>query len=539
MLNENINNSDLETLKYTYNKQLNSLNNENVNLNKEINNLSDKLHLANKKIEELSLLLAMGKARTFSKKQETIDKEEINLFNYNEVEKLSEITIDEAKTELITKKPNKKAKNHSKIDFEKFVTNTIVHDPANGDLEKFTNISEDITYKAHVSINIEVTKHIFKTVKNKETNELLSDPRNHVFPNSIATPSLVSFIANEKYLMATPLYRQESAFLSMGFPLSRVNMSNMLTRGAALLYPFYEYLKHLLINNEKSVLHADETTLKVINVGDKAKKDKCYIWLYTTSMFDLPIYLYEYKYSRQGIWPREFLKDYKGYLVTDDYQGYNHIPNVVLQKCFTHARRKFFDIYKANKDPKIKAIIEMIDDIYRLERKFRDNNLESDEIYQSRNSESYLKVVNTYFNHLTSLNYAPTSITSKAINYSLKNKRELLTYLKDGNIPIDNNLAERGIKPFVINRKNFLFSNTEKGAIASTVYMSVIQTAKTNGLDTNKYLEYLFDELHKLNVINLNLDNNKEKTKAFDLLKDLVPWNNEIKYRFKMKEVSR
>ena len=120
------------------------------NLIKIISQNNNQIQSLEKKVEELSLLLAMGKARTFSKKQETIDKEEINLFNYNEVEKLSEITIDEAKTELITKKPNKKAKNHIKIDFEKFVTNTIVHDPANGDLEKFTNISEDITYKAHV-----------------------------------------------------------------------------------------------------------------------------------------------------------------------------------------------------------------------------------------------------------------------------------------------------------------------------------------------------------------------------------------------------
>lgn len=156
-------------------------------------------------------------------------KKEMNLFNYNEVEKLADITIEEAKTELVTKKVNKKAKNHSKIDFEKFVTETIVHDPSNGDNENFVKISEDITYKAHVNVNIEVTKHIFKTVKNKETSELNSEPRNFVFPNSIATPSLVSYLANEKYLMGTPLYRQEGAFLSTGFPLSRVNMSNMLS----------------------------------------------------------------------------------------------------------------------------------------------------------------------------------------------------------------------------------------------------------------------------------------------------------------------
>jgi len=208
------------------------------NLIKIITENKDKIKNLEKKVEELSLLLAMGKARTFSKKQEKTDEEEMNLFNYNEVEKLSEITVDEARAELITKKTNKKAKNHSKIDFEKFLTKTIVHDPASGDLENFTEISEDVVYKVNANLKIEVTKHIFKPVKNKETSELISEPRNFVFPNSIATPSLVSYLANEKYLMGTPLYRQEGAFLSTGFPISRVNMSNMLMRGSALLFSF-------------------------------------------------------------------------------------------------------------------------------------------------------------------------------------------------------------------------------------------------------------------------------------------------------------
>ena len=339
--------------------------------------------------------------------------------------------------------------------------------------------------------------------------------------------------------MGTPLYRQESAFLSMGFPLSRPTISNMLMSGSALLLPFYEYLKHLLIVNKKKVLHADETTLKVINVGNKNKKQKCYIQAYTTSANDLPIYIYEYKYSREGKWPREFLKDFKGYLVADDYAGYNHIPNVILQKCMAHARRRFFDIYKANKDPKIELIINMFDDIYKLERIYKEKNLTSDEIYEHRNGEVHMALVNKLFDHLDSLNYSPTSITGKAVLYSLKNKQELLTYLKDGNIPIDNNLAERGIKPFVINRKNFLFSNTEKGADSSSIYMSIVQTAKTNGLDPKKYMEHLFTKLHELNIIYLSLDKEKEKTKAFNLMKDLLPWSDTIKSMFKMKEVSR
>lgn len=492
------------------------------------------------KIAHLSLVIAMKNARTFKPKAETIDPEEHNLFNYNEAEALSSTTLDSELESIKTSHPKKtKSKNHSEIDFEKFVTNTIVHDPSKGSTGTFEKVSQDVTYKVHVSLDVQVDKHVYLTLKQVETNTLITEPRDFCFNNSVATPSLVSYIANEKYLMGTPLYRQESAFLSTGLPLSRVNLSNYLIKGAAVLYPMYVYLKHLLIHNQNKVLHADETTLKVINVSGKQSKEKCYMWLYTTSMTDLPIYLYEYRYSRSGAWPKAFLKDFKGYLVVDDYAGYNHIPNVTLQKCFVHARRKFFDIFKANNDPKIKTIINLIDDIFNAERLFREDKLSANDIHLRRNTAEYRSKLEAYFNHLASLNYSPTSVTGKAVNYSLKNKVELMTYLSDGHIPIDNNLAERGIKPFVINRKNFLFSNTEKGAEASSIYMSIIQTAKTNGLDTNKYLEYLFENLYKIQIFESDYQDPVKLNDKFKMMAHLLPWDNNIKTQFKMKETSR
>ena len=487
-----------------------------------------------KEIEKLKLLIAMKNARTFSKKSEHIDKEEYNLFNYNDIELNATTTFRAEVEELETKKVKKrKSKNHESIDFESLVTETIVHEENNCNHDQ-SLVSEDVTYKAEVKVDIKIIKHIFKTTKCSKCETITTPKRDFVFNNSVATPSLVAYVANEKFSMGTPLFRQEQAFLSTGFPLSRVNLSNYLMKGAALLNPFYKYLKYLLINNDLKVLHADETTLKVINVGDKKKRDKSYVWMYATSKYDKPIYIYEYRYDRRGVWPVNFLKDFKGYLVVDDYKGYNNIPNVTLQKCFVHARRKFTDIFKANKDPKIKEIILLIDKIFEDERMFRDNNLSAEEIKENRNSKEYLELVNNYFNHIENTNYSPNSVTGKAVDYSLKIKRELLTYLSDGNIPIDNNLAERGIKPFVINRKNFLFSNTENGARASTILMSIIFTAKTNGLDPNRYLAYLFEELHKLNLYQNELS-------LEDMLKMeyLLPWNEEIKSMFKVKEVAR
>ena len=104
---------------------------------------------------------------------------------------------------------------------------------------------------------------------------------------------------------------------------------------------------------------------------------------------------------------------------------------------------------------------------------------------------------------------------------------------------MDNNIAERGIKPFVINRKNFLFSNTEKGARASSIYMSIIQTAKTNGLDTNKYLEYLFENLYKITLYESDLMDDEKLQAKFKMMEHLLPWHDDINVKFKMKEASR
>jgi len=120
--------------------------------------------------------------------------------------------------------------------------------------------------------------------------------------------------------------------------------------------------------------------------------------------------------------------DYGGHLISNVFAGYNHIPNVSLQKCFVHARRKFFDIFKANNDPKIKVIINLIDDIFNAERVFREDKLSANDIHLRRNKADYRSKVEAYFNHLASLNYSPTSVIGKAVNYPLKNRVELMTY---------------------------------------------------------------------------------------------------------------
>jgi transposase len=486
------------------------------------------------KINELNLALAIGRARTFSKKSEVKEKIEINLFNYNEVENNATTSFDEELSELKearkTTPRKKKATNHKEINFEQYVTETIIHTVDNCECggQATTINSEDVTYKVEIETKVNVIKHVYKKSKCNLCGSIQEPIRDTPFNNSIATPSLVSYLANQKFINGVTLYRLEQFFKNIDFSLSRVDSSNYLMKGAAILSPFYDYLHDVLLSTSIPVIHADETTLKVINLNNKEdKREKSYMWLYATCIYDYPIYFFDFRTTRQGKWPREVLKGYKGYLVTDAYPGYDNIIDIIRQLCMIHGRRKFFEIFKSLskdlRDNSISAkVIGLFDKIFYQERLFKENNLSPDEIKTKRNSAEYLILLTNLKTVLENINTSPSSALGQAVAYTLNNFKEMTTFLKDGHIPVENNLAERGIKSFVIGRKNFLFCNTEKGAKASAIYYTILQTAKANNIDTNKYLEFLFNNLY-------NYYDTKEKKD----LSYLLPWNEEIQKRFK------
>ena len=319
-----------------------------------------------------------------------------------------------------------------------------------------------------------------------------------IFGKSLLSNSLASHLTVEKYVKGVPLYRLESILDKQGISLSRQLQANYLINVASELYPIYEKMTSDLINNKYKVIHADETTLKVIK--NKENKKTSYMWLYGTSDYDPKrILIYDYKLNRSGKNPSEFLKDYSGYLVCDGYSGYDNISNVILARCFFHARKKFAEILKSDKT-KIGAksisghVVNILDKAFYLEEKYRENNLSPIEI-QIRRKEEIKPIIDEFFKFIKKIHPSSVYPIKNAIEYSLKYEKDLYTFIDYGYIPMTNNLAERGVKPFVINRKNFLFSYTEKGAIASAILMSITQTAKNNLLQIDKYIEYVLSKL--------------------------------------------
>ncbi len=317
------------------------------------------------------------------------------------------------------------------------------------------------------------------------------------FPGSIASPSIVANIIEEKYVMASPLYRQEQQWARRGVAISRQNMANWVIYAAEnWLKPVYDCMQAELMG--QNIIAADETSLQVLKEEGKKPQSKSYMWLYRSGRYGPGIVLYEYQPSRSGEHPRKFLQEFNGYLMTDGYGGYNDIPGVTNIGCFAHARRKFDEAIKAagktTKKPKAAEGLEFIRKLYLIEKKLTD--LGPEERYKERllRSKPVLEAFLVWLQEIDKF-CVQQSHLGKAVQYCLNQWDKLNGFLLDGRLEIDNNRAERSIKPFVIGRKNFLFCQTPKGATASAIIYSIVESAKENNLKTYEYLEYLLRKL--------------------------------------------
>jgi transposase len=302
-------------------------------------------------------------------------------------------------------------------------------------------------------------------------------------PKSIATASLLSQIITSKYQYALPLYRQEQMFKQYGIELSRKAMADWMIKSSELLAPIYQRLKAIQL--QQTVMNADETPLKVIHED----KNRCYMWVYCTGSDSPPdknvnkdpppnIVLYDYQNSRAGRCARDYLDEYQGYLQVDGYTGYEQ-TEATLVGCFAHTRRKFIEVQRAQvkgKTGKADWAISHIRKLYRIETEIKDKDPAEKRAQRLVKAKPLLNQFKAWLDK-SALQVPPKSAVGKAIAYSLGQWSKLERYIEDGNLQIDNNRAERAIKPFVIGRKNWLFANTAKGAQASAMLYSLIETA--------------------------------------------------------------
>lgn len=488
-------------------------------------------------VKRMEEMLALAKLARFGSKREKIAPGQLSFFDELEWElELKEIT------EIIDVVSHKRevVKSRNLVNDDHQLPIEIVnHDVDNKNCptcdSKMIQIGYDVRKELCVKpAQIYVKEHrYFKyACKNCENNDIQTPivvaPRESVpFPHSMASSSLVSQIIVDKYAKAIPLYRQEQFYAHNDIHISRQDMANYMQKASQLLEPLYNHFKTVLLSSD--IIHSDETTLQVIHSSGKTSTSKSYMWIYTSSRSDPLIYLYEYCKTRSSDHPKEFLKDFKGYLITDGYQGYNKIveENKITQVCcFAHARRKFYDSSKVASDKKGSSYklamtgLSYIDMLFKFEHEYENNQFSYEQIYEARlrDQKPILNMFNEWLLKYENL-VTPQSSLGKAIQYALRYWEELIHYLLDGRLELTNNRAERAVKPFTLGRKNWLFANAENGASASAIIYTIVQTALYNNIRVYQYIDYVLSTIIDLPTSRLD---------------ELVPWSSKLPEYLKM-----
>lgn len=321
-----------------------------------------------------------------------------------------------------------------------------------------------------------------------------------IIPKGLATAGLLAYILTAKFVDALPFYRQEKQFKRLGVELSRRTMCGWAMKVAETCAPLISLLKEEIRGGP--VINADETTLQVLHEPGRTPTQKSYMWIFKGGLPGKPSLIYEYHQTRAGEVAKIFLDGYQGVVQTDGYSGYDFLDqwkDTIHVGCWAHARRKFMDVKKASSSGKAGSADEALKYIkllYRLEKTARLKKVTNSELYELRQKQAkpILKKFKTWLNK-RSKTVVPKSLLGKAIFYSLNQWHRLENYIENGHAGIDNNTAENAIRPFVIGRKNWLFSGTPDGARASATLYSLIESAKANQLEPYSYLRYLFEKI--------------------------------------------
>lgn len=492
-----------------------------------------------KQNQELTETIALMNQRQFGRKSEKnlVTKDQITIFDMgvNEAEVTASGQIPmEPPMETVVVQEHKRAKKKGKReeDLSRYPVTIVRHDLDDAELrekfpEGYTTLPDEVYKKLEVKpATFIVKEHHITVYKGKDGSIVKGTHPKEMLSNSIASPSLVAFIMNAKYTNAVPLYRQEQELERNDIRISRQNMAHwVITAAERYLSLLWDRLKKEITSC--SVVHADETPVSVVKDGREGMH-KSYMWVYRNGGLqdDHPVVLYDFQLTRKKEAPGKFLDAFTGTLVTDGYQVYHSLEKDAetqfkVAGCWAHARRKFADPVKAMGMVKAKNTVAyealgLIQYIYQRDNELKD--LKSGE--RKRKRKSLIRpLVNDFFRWIREVQpqVSRTSETGKALIYCLNQEKYLRVFLENPEIPMDNNAAERAIRPFCVGKKNWKLIDTIHGAEASAIIYSIVETCKLNNLNIFYYISHLLTEIPK-HMDDTNLD----------FLEDLLPWSEKL-----------
>ena len=455
-------------------------------------------------IVDLKEQIKLLRDRLFGRKSEqTVEPNTPQLALFNEPESEPMPSIGDADEEVVAPTPRRGKRKPLSADLPRI---EVIHELPEHELACACGcrkhvISEEISEQLDiVPMQIRVIKHIRKVYgcRGCEAAPVTADKPAQLIEKSMASPSVLAMLLTTKYVDGLPLHRFETVLSRHGIDIPRQTLARWVIQCSEHLQPLLNLMRDRLL--ESPVIHCDETRVQVLKEPDRDPTSQSWMWVQASGPPDRKVVLFDYTSSRAQDVPLRLLESYRGYVMTDDYAGYNALalqPGVERLACMAHARRKFVDAQKMQpkgKTGRADIALTMINKLYGIERELKDASDEQRFIVRQKKSLPILAQLKGWLEK-TQPQVTPQSVLGKAVNYLASNWSRLERYVEAGFLPIDNNAAERAIKPFVIGRKAWLFSDTPKGATASAQIYSLVETAKVNGQEPYTWLRHVLEQL--------------------------------------------
>ena len=455
----------------------------------------------------------LAMARRFGRSaDEFLRPEQASLFDEAELDQLNpevseppvepEVTQVEAHSRI--KLPRKRAELPEGLKVEAVIHELPASELIGPNGEQFVEIGREISEKLDViPMNLKIIQHIRIKYAVKGVEELgvkIAPMPGQIIPKGIASPGLLAHIAQAKYEYHLPLYRQEQIWAGLGVHIPRNSACQWMMKVGESLNTLCDYLLEDM--KLEKYLHADETPVTLLNDPNKKPDNPShqgYMWVYANKTG----VRYDYRSSREGRHPLEMVENFTGYLQVDGYSGYDRIftfGKIVEVGCMAHLRRKFTDLQKSagkrTKTPVADHVINLIEKLYHIEKMAKKEGLDPEKVYLLRQEKSK-PILDRLLAYLKEQQpkAPPTSSLGKALQYGLNHWIPISRYIDSGILDIDNNAAERAIKPFAVGRKNWLFCGNVRGAEAAANIYSLIESAKLHDLKIFEYLKYVFEEI--------------------------------------------
>jgi transposase len=318
----------------------------------------------------------------------------------------------------------------------------------------------------------------------------------------IAGPGLLAQIMVDKFVDHLPIYRQIERFKREGINMPSSTLNGWQESVCNLLEPLYDTLKHRVLS--QGYLQVDETPIQVLDKTKKGKTHRGYHWVYYSPLEKTVFFDYNNGRSREG--PTKLLKNFKGYLQTDGYSVYDIFgqkEHITQLNCMAHARRGFEKALDYDKT-RVEYAMDMFQKLYAVEQRARDENLTPEQRHTLRLDQS-LPILNELGKWIaeTYKTVLPKSALGKALAYCIPRWDNLIAYLNDGSLEIDNNLAENAIRPIALGRKNYLFAGSERGAERAAMFYSFFGTCKKQNINPFDWLKKVLEVIpdYKVNQL--------------------------------------